>query len=320
MNVRSCIVDARYGMDRPTNVIRPAKRPRWRPGRTFAVFALVSVLIGCVQVKPFADVARARRLIAEATGVETAYDPAAPLLTEEQLDAVFDGGLTLEEAVRIALLNNRRLQAEFASIGVAKAEWVQAGLLSNPTLAFSAQFPEGGGRANIQASIAQNIVDLWQIPRRKQVAQATLTGTILRIAYFATQLAADTRTAYFRAKAAEELLVLAQENLALVKKSYEAVKAQREAGRASLLDENLARGQVLSARLGVRNARLSVANAKRSLARHMSVAREVDAIALVTPLPSAIGRSLRAEDLIAAAGKNRLDLRALEGPFGRRWA
>ena len=93
---------------------------RTRPyAQASAVLSLCLVLSGCAQVKPRADFALARRLIAQATGVEAAYDPDRPLLTEEQLDATFDDGLSLEEALRVALLNNRRLHAEFASIGVA---------------------------------------------------------------------------------------------------------------------------------------------------------------------------------------------------------
>ena len=150
--------------------------------RTIGVILIAVVLAGCAQVQPKADYERARQLVTETTGADAVYDPEAPLLTDKEMDAFLTDGLTLEEAVRMALLNNRRLQAEFLSIGVAKADWVQAGLFANPAVGFSVQFPEGGGVSNVQASIAQNIVDLWQIPKRKQVAQADLDATVLRIA------------------------------------------------------------------------------------------------------------------------------------------
>lgn len=273
--------------------------------------AIATTLAGCTQVQPKADYERTRQLVVEATGTGTVYDPDAPLLTDEELDAILRDGLTLEEAVRIALLNNRRLQAEFMSIGVAKADWVQAGLLSNPTLGFSTQFPEGGGRSNLQASIAQNIVDLWQIPRRKQIAQADLDATVLRIADTAAKLVAQTKTAYFDAVAAGESLRLAEENLKLTTKSHDAIKAQRQAGAASALDENLARGQVLSAELGVRNARLAAANAKRRLAGQMSIARAIDNLAIIDSLVGEVG-PLEPEKLVEIARQKRLDLRALE--------
>ena len=37
--------------------------------------------------------------------------------------------LTIEDAVEIALLNNRGLQASFFELGIAEADWVQAGRL-----------------------------------------------------------------------------------------------------------------------------------------------------------------------------------------------
>ena len=213
-------------------------------------FTLVAVLLaGCAQVRPKADYERARKWVAESTGGVAVYDPEAPLLNDKGIDAFLNDGLTLEEAIRIALLNNRRLHAEFMSIGVAKADWVQAGLLANPTIGFSVQYPEGGGVSNLQASIAQNIVDLWQIPKRKQVAQADLDATVLRIAYAATLLVAQTKEAYLKAVAADESLRLAEENLRVTARSHDAIKTQRQAGAASDLDENLARGQVLSAEL-----------------------------------------------------------------------
>lgn len=278
------------------------------------------LLVGCAQVKPQADFARARQLITERTGVEAVYDPDVSCLTDEELDAILADGLTLDEGLRVALLNNRQLQAEFMSIGVAKADWVQAGLLSNPTLGLSAQFPEGGGRSNIQTAIAQNIMDLWQIPRRRKVAQATLDETILRIAHIAARLVTETKTAYFQAVAADELFTLARKNLELVSKSYEAVKAQREAGMASMLDENLARGQTLSAELGVRNARLAAANAKRRLAQLLSVGRNVDEVTFSDRLPDKFDHALVSEELIVLARNSRLDLRALESAVLARLA
>ena len=277
--------------------------------------ALVLTLVGCAQIKPQADYAQARQLFTQSTGLADIYDPDQPLLAPEDIEAVLADGLTLQEALRVALLNNRMLHAEFMSIGVAKADWVQSGLFSNPTFAFSAQFPEGGGRSNIQASLAQNIMELWQIPRRKNVAQAALDEAIMRIAHRAAALAVETRSAYLSAVAARELSRIAQENLELATKSHATVTAQREAGAASLLDENLARGQVLTANLGVRRARLDAANAKRHLARLISVADNVDDIVLSDSMPAGFDVSLPPEALVALAQEHRLDLRALEQPL-----
>lgn len=287
--------------------------------RGVGISAVAMMLVGCTQVQPKADYERAKQLVTETTGASTVYDPDAPMLTDEEIDAFLSDGLKLEEAIRVALLNNRRLHTEFMSIGVAKADLLQAGLLSNPTLAFSTQFPEGGGLSNLQASIAQNIADLWRIPKRKQVAQADLDATVLRIAHAAATLVAQTKSAYYDAVAADESLRLAEENVKLTTKSHDAIKAQRQAGAVSALDENLARGQVLSAELGVRNARLAAANSKRRLAGQMSIAQTIDNLALTDPLVGEVG-PLDAEKLVEIARQKRLDLRALESAAQSRLA
>ncbi len=298
-------------MDKQRNTGSAFQGARSALPQTIGVALVAVVLTGCAQVQPKADYERARQLVTEATGADAVYDPEAPLPTDKEMDAFLTDGLTLEEAVRMALLNNRRLHAEFLSIGVAKADWVQAGLFTNPGLGFSVQFPEGPGVSNVQASLAQNIVDLWRIPKRKQVAQAELDATVLRIAYAATALVAQTKEAYFQAVAAEESLRLAQENLGVTTKSHDAIKTKRQAGAASDLDENLARGQVLSAEIGVRSARLAAANAKRRLAGQMGIIRTIDHVTLADPLAPEIG-PLDLEKLVETARQKRLDLRALE--------
>ena len=63
------------------------------------------------------------------SGVEEDREVAA---TIEQL---LKQDLTVESAVRITLLNNRRLQSVYQTLGIAQADLVQAGLLSNPVFA-----------------------------------------------------------------------------------------------------------------------------------------------------------------------------------------
>ena len=131
-------------------------------------------VVGCAQVRPAEDYRAAARLVAEATGERTVFSPDDEAAGIAKIDELMQDGLGLKEAVQVALLNNPYLQAAFFRLGMSRADVVQSGLFSNTTLAFSAQFPEGGGRSNIQANLAQNIVDLWQIPIRKRAPREPL--------------------------------------------------------------------------------------------------------------------------------------------------
>lgn len=286
-------------------------KPSPTSGKTCRTLAgALLVLAGCAQVKPGPDFERARGLIEESTGIASVYDPETPELSADELAAFLDDGLALDEAVRLALLNNRTLQAEFMSIGVAKADWVQAGLLANPSLDMLFRFPLDGGRSQIEAFFFQNIVEFWRIPVRKEISQRVLDETVLRIARLAGELVAETRLAYYEALAQEELHRVAQEYLRSISESHDAVQAMREAGAASRFDESLARAPLVRARLAVRVAEFDARDAKRRLAQRLSLEANVDGLALLDPLPELVAVDRDGEALVSRARESRLDLQA----------
>src|SRR5688572_30657892 len=152
---------------------------------------------GCASVDPRPDFEEARSSIRSTTGRESVFDPAEPVLTEVEIAAVLSGGLTLDQALELALQNNRRLQASFLELGVGRAEFVQAGLLANPTLSLAFLFPSGGGRSRIGGDILQSVSDLWQLPHRRSLARVGQEQRLLDLSRFAGELVVDTKAAYF---------------------------------------------------------------------------------------------------------------------------
>ena len=88
---------------------------------------LCELLTGCAAVRPQAAFEDVRQTVAErapyrvvwATG--SAEDAAARVA----VDSLLADSLTVEAAVQVALLNNRRLQATYEDLGVAQADLVQ---------------------------------------------------------------------------------------------------------------------------------------------------------------------------------------------------
>ncbi len=151
--------------------------------RQWTAYALGCTLLlmgaGCATVNPRPDYDRTAQLITQATGQEPVYRPDDDAVVKNTVDALLAGGITAQEAVQLCLLNNPKLQAAFLNVGVARAEVVQAGLFSNPTLGFSPRFPDGGGPTSFEASLAQNIAELWQIPARTRTAEQSLEQALL---------------------------------------------------------------------------------------------------------------------------------------------
>lgn len=290
------------------------------PGKTLFMSATAGLaavaLSGCAAVRPQEDYGRAQQLALAATGQPETYLPGQDDAITARVEALLADGITVDEAVQIALLNNPSFQAAWMDVGMARADLVQAGLFSNPTLFASFRLPAGGGLSNIETTIAQNIADLWQIPARKKVAREQLERAILTLALEATQLAANAKASYYRALGAEEVHKNAQENAAIAQELLDLAIARKQAGAGTDLDINLSRSAVLEANLGVQTTRLAAASARRDLATALGITQSADELKLASSLATTAPRELTADRLISIAQQTRLDLLAAHRVVG----
>jgi outer membrane protein TolC len=112
--------------------------------------------------------------------------------------------LTADDAVELALLNNRGLQASFQELGVAESDFVRAGRLGNPSFSFARL--SGGGTVETERSLGFNLLGLLTLPLARRVEERRFEQAQLQAASDAVGVAAETRQAYFQAVAAQELV------------------------------------------------------------------------------------------------------------------
>ena len=272
----------------------------------------LGLLSGCATVNPEHDYEQTAAFIEEATGQGHVFDPQREELAAQQVQELLQGGLGVDEAVRVCLLNNPSLHALFMEVGMARADVVQSGLFTNPSLNLALQLPAGGGLANLQGGIASNIADLWQIPIRKRVAKRKLEQTILEIARQAADLAFDARAAYYTTVGTRQQHDISRENLEIAKELLALVVTRQKAGAGNAIDVNLASSQVAEAELLRESSRLSAANAARRLATLLGMATDADLLVLTDSLPATPSGEPDPQALIQLAMAWRLDLRAAE--------
>jgi len=267
-------------------------------------------MLGCVSVNPERDYQRVADVVRERTGVEDVFDPAADEAAAEKVGDYLRDGLTADEAVRIAVLNNRTLQAALLDVGVSRAEVVRSGLLSNPTLGLSLRLPEGGGRSNLTVTFAQQLVDLWQIPLRKRIAESRLERTILTVARRAVVLASEAEVRYWRLFALQRAGALAFEDAALAQRSQQLAQDRFAAGDAGKLDVNLARAAFLDAQQRLISLRREIRTARADLARLLGLSRWDDEWELADDFPQSCDGRFDENHVLTVALSQRLDARA----------
>lgn len=142
--------------------------------RLWMLVFFLSVLASCAHTDSTREWDSARMGALDLTGHEPhwARSDEARASVRTEIDRILSGGLTMDEAVQIALMNNARLQASFEEIGIAAAEHARAGLPANPAIDAAFRFPSGQGDTEIEADVMIDLADLWQTARRKDAARA----------------------------------------------------------------------------------------------------------------------------------------------------
>ncbi len=140
-----------------------------------------------------------------------------------------------EEAVRIALLNNRDLQASFEELGSARASLLEASLPPNIEFDFE-RHKLPGEKSEFSFGATIDLSRLLFLSMRRGVASAELdavrfqtSGTVLGFAY-------AVRTAYYDYQAAEQLLELDKTVLEAAAASYDVAQRLHEAGNIPALE------------------------------------------------------------------------------------
>jgi cobalt-zinc-cadmium efflux system outer membrane protein len=164
------------------------------------------------------------------------------------------GGFSVDEAVQIALLNNRNLQAMYEDLMIAQADLVEAGLLENPIFDAEVLFAESGG-TGLELSVAQSFLSIFQIPLRKAIAENQFEAAKLKVAGAGLAAAANVRMAFHKYVAALQLLELRQTALSAMEASYEFAQRMHEAG-------NITDRELMLERAAYEEAKLAVADAE----------------------------------------------------------
>ncbi len=173
--------------------------------RAGAAALAAAVLAGCASFSPDGGFGPVAGAVREHTGREAAW--ARTETEREALEArasalLAKGPLSADDAVQVALFNNRGLQAQLAELGLAEADLVQAARLPNPR--FTLHRVSDDHHYALERSISFNILSLVTLPLATEVEKRRFEGARQRAAMDVLRLAADTRKAWIDAVAAEE--------------------------------------------------------------------------------------------------------------------
>ena len=145
-----------------------------------------------------------------------------------------DDTLTLVDAVGRAVMSDPALQAALARVRVAMADSDQARLLPNPVLDFVVRW--GAGKAQIEVSLAQDLIQALQVHRRASAADNRLRQVAADAVTLSLDTVAEVQERYISAQTLESLLPVLLERRELIERLVAVAKARLEAQEGTRSD------------------------------------------------------------------------------------
>jgi outer membrane protein TolC len=223
-----------------------------------------------------------------------------------RVQALLRKPLTADAAVQVALLNNRGLQAAYNELGLAEAAMVRESLPPNPTV--SVQRISGSVEIEVEKKIVGNILALATLPARAEIAADRFRQAQLRAAEDTLRVAGDTRRAWYRAVAANELAGFLEQSKSAAETATELAKRLGQSGGMNKLDQ--AREQVFYAEITAQlaTARQRSASEREKLIRLMGLWGGDLNFRLPSALPPLPGRVQASPAIEREAVRRRVDL------------
>ena len=221
--------------------VSPAHNPKpasaaWRGlVRTGVTAAAALALAGCASFGGDSGFAPIEQAAKERLGKELrwARSDAERELIDKRVAELLAAPLSVDDAVQLALLNNRGLQAMFQEIGVAQADLVQAGRLPNPGVSIGRT--KQGHEIELERKLVFNLARLIALPLVRDLESRRFAQTQALVTLEMLTLATEARKAYINAVAATETMRYMRQVMQAANASAELARRMEQVGNFNKL-------------------------------------------------------------------------------------
>jgi len=284
----------------------PARRPRLR---LVALLTAATVVGGCASFSPDGGFAPVQQTAKDRLGkdLQWARSDAERDSIDQRVRELLAKPLAMDDAVQIALLNNRGLQAAYQELGISEADLVQAGRLPNPGVAFARK--SQGSEVELEWLLAINLARLIAMPLVMEAESRRFAHTQLRVSLQMVSLAADTRKAYVHALAAEETVRYMRQVMVAAEASAELARRMEQVGNFNKLQRAREQGFYADATLNLARSEQAQRATRERLTRLLGLWGAQAQFSLPERLPDLPKSTIDLPEIEKLALEQRLDVR-----------
>lgn len=282
--------------------------------RALTLGGIAIALAGCASSSISADARGVADLLRD-----RAAAPALAVLAEAESGRAVeptkppDRPLTEDDAVKLALANNREVWAALYEIGIARGRAEQAGLLPNPSIELGLRAPDNAQPLQADVGLELALSEMILVPQKRGVAEAELSAERIRVAGEVLDMAYLARVAFYKAQAEKQKLELKTRLLQSFQAGNTAAEELAKAGNLPEIDVATRRAAVEAARISAAESELSVLEAREAVNAALGLSGDATGWTAVDLPESPDNQSFNTAAIEKRAIENSLDLAQLAG-------
>ncbi len=215
-----------------------------------------------------------------------------------------------DTAIRIAMLRSPKLQQEYARLGLARAEVLEAVEISNPRISLLRQNIDPGNGVQRGLELSMPLIDLILLPSRTKLAHADFERARFDTAKAVLDVALDVESAWYGYVGAQQVADMRNAVANAANVSAELAERFYAAGNISELQLNQELAAASEARLEAGAAMVDAAQHRLALTNLMGLDSNESPWSALDRLPLPVAEEDEAEDLVAIAREKNLELLA----------
>lgn len=233
--------------------------------RAGLALALATALGGCATLAPHPRGDDITPLLEARGGPAVDWASKADRTGDGAIAPLLARPMTLDAALHVAMLRSPRLQEEYARLGLARAEVIEAVQVENPRLSFSRMSLDSGGEKRA-AGLSLPLLDLLVLPLRARLAGAEYERARLEVASAVLGVVADVEAAWYEHVTAGQVAAMREAVAEGAAASAELAQRFFDAGNISELQ--LRQEQAVASEARIDALRASAEAGRKALALH----------------------------------------------------
>lgn len=196
------------------------------------------------------------------------YPAAPPPNIEEKVRQLLAQPLTVEAAVQVAVLNNRRIQATLQELGIARADLREGRTLPNPEVEASLRRNDD---THTEFAVLADVYGFLFYPLKRGLANAQYRRARLQLLDELLKQITEVKASYFRLQAVLQTRAMLDSIMESAEVAAELSTRQRNAGNIPRLEHSLQEALLQETRLAIRRADAELQAERERMGRLLGV-------------------------------------------------